>query len=87
MYARINFKASKRIRIIERLKTDKPIAVNYLNRLSNVIDIPEGSTFTWQPAMLKKKPKFILLGFKDPEVTYTKNNSQFIQWEADNKKN
>ena len=70
----------KELELLERLKTDKPVAVNYLNRLSNVIGIPEGSTFAWQVAILKIRPKFILLGFKDPEDSYTKNNSQFIQW-------
>ena len=35
------------LELLERLKTDIPVAVNYLNRLTNVIDIPEGSTFAW----------------------------------------
>ena len=91
LYARINIESCFRIRIIRKnkiyiIKTDKPILVNYLNRLPNVIDIPEGSTFTWQPAILKNKLKFILLGFKDPEDSYTKNDSKGIQWETNAKR-
>ena len=32
----------KELELLERLKTDKPVEVNYLNRLPNVIDVPEG---------------------------------------------
>ena len=42
--------------------------------------------YTWQVALLKNRPKFILLGFKDSDISFTKNNSKFIQDNGANNK-
>ena len=58
--------------------TDKPIKINYLNRLCNHINIPEGTSFSFTPCTLSKRPKNILVGFKDADISFGKNNNLFL---------
>ena len=43
-----------------------------------MIDILEGTTFNWQPFLLKNKPRFIILGFKITKIDQQENNSKFV---------
>lgn len=67
------------VSIIERLNSDKPIAVNYLNRICSTIDVTGGTSFSFKPANIPNKPKYILMGFKDRNILFTVNNNLFIQ--------
>jgi len=64
--------------IIERFLTDKPIKINYLNRLCNHINVPEGSSFSFNPCTMSKRPKHIIIGFKDTNISFQKNNNLFL---------
>ena len=70
--------------IMKRLNSPTPVRVDYLERIYAGIDMPEGSRYSWKPTILGSRPRYILIGFKDPDVSYTKNNSKFIQAIGDN---
>ena len=80
----ITCNAALETHIMERLNKPTPIQVDYLQRISASADVPEGSTFSWKPVILSSRPRFILLGFKENEIDYLKNNSKFIQGIGDN---
>ena len=44
------------ISLLERLNTDKEIKVNYLNRITNVMDVQQGSTFSFTIGNLSYRP-------------------------------
>ena len=67
------------VKMLERLNTDKDINVAYLYRQVAKIDIPEGATYSWKPAFLSDRPRYIFIGFKDPVAATGTNNSKFIQ--------
>ena len=74
----IQFNSKQEQSIIERYLTDKSIKINYLNRLCNHINIPEGTSFSFTPCTLSKRPKHILIGFKDINISFQKNNNLFL---------
>ena len=65
--------------ILKRMNSSKPIDVNFLERISTSIDIPEGTQYSWTPTILKSRPRYILVGFKDQSPEFTENYSKFIQ--------
>ena len=65
--------------IIERLNNPKPITVNFLERISYQQEIPTGSRYSFKPALLSTRPRFMIIGFKEITDSYTTNNSKFIQ--------
>ena len=67
------------IKLLERLNSDKSISVNYLNRICTTIDMSVGSTYSVKVANLAYKPRYILIGFKETELSFQKNNNLFIQ--------
>ena len=71
--------------VMNQMKSIENIDVSYLKRIPNVLDIPEGSNFSWTPSNLSSRPRFLILGFKSSEIKYTENNSKFIQ-EKDGKR-
>ena len=73
------------VKLLERLNTDKDINVAYLNRISQMIDIPEASTYSWKPAFLSNRPRYIFVAFKEPTSSSQTNNSKFIQYSGTNK--
>ena len=66
------------VNLLDRLNSDKEIKMNYLNRLCSVIDIQRGSTFSFQVANVAYRPKYIIMGFKEPNITYQTNNNLFL---------
>jgi hypothetical protein len=70
--------------IIERLNNPKPITVDFLERISSSVVIPEGTKYSFKPLTLNTRPRFILIGFKDETASYKTNNSKFIQKDGDN---
>ena len=73
------------IEVMKQMKSIENVDVSYLKRIPNVLDIPEGSNFTWTPSNLSSRPRFLILGFKSSDISYTQNNSKFIQ-EKDSKR-
>ena len=73
------------VKLLERLNTDKDINVSYLNRISQMIDISQSSSYSWKPAFLSNRPRYIFIGFKDINASYQENNSKFIQMKGTNK--
>ena len=69
--------------VMKQMKSIEKIDVSYLKRIPNVLDIPEGSNFTWTPSNLSSKPRFLIMGFKNADIQYTENNSKFIQASGD----
>ena len=71
--------------LMKQMKSLEKIDVTYLKRIPNVLDIPEGSNFSWTPFNLSSRLRFLIMGFKNNDVKYTENNSKFIQ-EKDGKR-
>jgi len=71
-------------KLIERINTNNPINVAYLQRISTSIDVTEGTRWSWKPMVLNSRPRYIILGFKESAPDYKKNYSKFIQAVGDN---
>ena len=52
---------------MSRINNPKPITVDYLVRISDVIDLPAGVNYSWRPVVLSSRPRYILIGFKDSD--------------------
>jgi len=75
----ITLNPSLELKVLDRLHSDKPIMVDFLNRITSLIDIPSGSTFSWKPTNCPGRPRYIFIGFKNTKISHTENNSLFIQ--------
>ena len=67
------------VKMLQRLNTDKDINVSYLYRQAAKIDLPEGANYSWKPAFLSERPRYIFIAFKDPVAASNTNNNKFIQ--------
>ena len=67
------------IKLLERLNSNKSINVNYLNRICSEFSMTEGSTYSIKVANLAYRPRYILIGFKETDPSFQKNNNLFIQ--------
>jgi len=66
--------------LIERLNTDKSININYLERITNNgIVLQGGTSSSIQIGPLSYRAKYIIIGFKDTDISFEKNNNLFIQ--------
>ena len=64
---------------MERMNSTEPININYLQRITASIDIPEGTRYSWKPTVLNSRPRYIIIGFKDATPEFKEVNSKFIQ--------
>ena len=67
------------VSLIDRLKTNKPIYVDYLNRINSEHVIPEGTFYSTTIGNLAYRPRYIIIGFKNPNIEFNINNAKFIQ--------
>ena len=67
------------VEMSERLNSNKPIKVSYLNRIVGKNSIEAGTNCSIKLSNLAYKPRYILLCFKDPSIEYVYNNNLFIQ--------
>jgi len=68
------------VSLLDRLNKDKPISVNFLNRNGATTDLTIGNTnLSWKTTLSNSRPKYILVAFKDLNISIEKNNSLFIQ--------
>ena len=72
------------LKLLERLNTNKSIHVNYLNRICTTISMGQESTYSVKLANLAYRPRYILIGFKDSDISFQKNNNLFIQKDGNN---
>lgn len=67
------------VKLLERLNSNKSIHVDYLNRICTTIDMGVGTSYSVKVANLAYRPRYILVGFKDSDISFQKNNNLFIQ--------
>ena len=72
-------------RLLDRLRSTKPILVNYLKRITSKISVQPGTIYTFSPGLVSSRPKYIFVGFKKKDKSYKINNSLFIQKDGNEK--
>ena len=68
----VSLEVVSEIKLIERLKSGNPIYVDYLERISGQMDLPEGTSYSTNIPPLSYLPRCIFIGFKDTVVSYKK---------------